>query len=76
MKDHKGSFRNPLQLEHKLPRSIYPELTWDLNNVIILCMKDHKAGDTFGKRKIKAYVKKNKKAIELNKLRQAKSKKQ
>lgn len=55
---HKGSFRNPLQLEHKLPRSLYPELTWDLNNVIILCLKDHKNTLTFGKAKIRQYAKK------------------
>lgn len=54
---HKGSFRNSLQLDHILPKSIYPEKMWDLDNVRILCANHHKLTKSYGRKGISEYKK-------------------
>lgn len=49
-----------LQVDHIKPRSLYPELAYDINNGRTLCAKCHRKTDTFGRKKIRKYVKKKK----------------
>jgi 5-methylcytosine-specific restriction enzyme A len=54
----KNSITNSLQVEHVKPKSIYPELMFDLNNVITLCKRCHAKTITFGRAKLRKYAKK------------------
>jgi hypothetical protein len=46
---HKGSFRNPLQADHIIKKSLHPELMFELNNGRTLCLRCHKRTITWGK---------------------------
>lgn len=56
-----GSKHNPLQVDHIKPRSVHPDLAYTVSNGRTLCRKCHRKTDTFGKYKIKNYVKNLKK---------------
>lgn len=43
-----NSWKNALQVEHKLSKAYHPELAFDMNNLITLCLRCHKKTRTFG----------------------------
>lgn len=46
---NKGSFKQPLQLDHILKKSLRPDLIWDLNNVRCLCLRCHRNTLSWGR---------------------------
>jgi 5-methylcytosine-specific restriction endonuclease McrA len=52
-----GSTNNALQLEHIKPKSLYPELIYELSNLRILCINCHKKTESYGKAGIRKIVK-------------------
>jgi hypothetical protein len=54
---HTGSLNQPLQIDHIKPKSLYPELMYTVSNGRTLCYKHHRKTDTYGRNKLKKYIK-------------------